>query len=60
MDCEYLGELQQCAARVGIADRVIFTAVNWEWKTREDWESRLEAVGMTVEMSSGVCVAKRT
>ena len=37
-----------CTQRSDDPDRVIFTAVNWEWKTREEWESRLEAVVTTI------------
>ena len=37
-----------CTRRSDDPDRVIFTAVNWEWKTREEWESRLEAVLATI------------
>jgi ketosteroid isomerase-like protein len=37
-----------CTKRSDDPDRVIFTAVNWEWKTREEWESRLEAVVATI------------
>jgi len=37
-----------CARRSDDPDRVIFTAVNWEWKTREEWEARLEAALATI------------
>jgi ketosteroid isomerase-like protein len=37
-----------CTQRSDDPDRVIFTAVNWEWKTREEWESRLEAALATI------------
>jgi uncharacterized protein (TIGR02246 family) len=37
-----------CTRRSDDPDRVIFTAVNWEWKTREEWESRLEAALATI------------
>jgi hypothetical protein len=37
-----------CTKRSDDPDRVIFTAVNWEWKTREEWESRLEAALATI------------
>ncbi len=37
-----------CTKRSDDPDRVIFTAVNWEWKTREEWESRLEAAVATI------------
>jgi hypothetical protein len=37
-----------CARRSDNPDRVIFTAVNWEYKTREPWEKGLSAVVATV------------
>jgi ketosteroid isomerase-like protein len=37
-----------CTKRSDDPDRVVFTAVNWEWKTREEWESRLEAAVATI------------
>jgi ketosteroid isomerase-like protein len=37
-----------CTKRSDDPDRVIFTAVNWEWKTREEWESRLEGAVATI------------
>jgi enterochelin esterase family protein len=33
-----------CAARSENPDRVIFTAVHWEYKTREEWQEKLAAV----------------
>ncbi len=37
-----------CTRRSDDPDRVIFTAVNWEYKTRAEWEARLEAVVATI------------
>jgi hypothetical protein len=33
-----------CAARAGDPDRVLFTAVNWEYKTADEWAAALEKV----------------
>lgn len=37
-----------CARRSGDPDRVIFTAVNWEYRTRGEWEAKLDAVVATI------------
>jgi hypothetical protein len=37
-----------CAQRSDNPDRVIFTGVNWEYKTREAWEEKLAAVVETI------------
>ena len=37
-----------CAQRSEDPDRVIFTAVNWEYKTRREWTDRLEALVTTL------------
>jgi hypothetical protein len=39
-----------CAQRSDDPDRVIFTAVNWEYTTREQWETALEAVVATLQV----------
>jgi hypothetical protein len=38
-----------CAQRSDNPDRVIFTGVNWEYKTREAWQDKLSAVVETVQ-----------
>jgi hypothetical protein len=37
-----------CTQRSADPDRVIFTAVNWEYKTRPEWEAKLDAVVATL------------
>jgi hypothetical protein len=37
-----------CAQRADNPDRVIFTGVNWEYKTREAWEEKLSAVALAI------------
>jgi hypothetical protein len=37
-----------CAKRSDNPDRVIFTGVNWEYKTREAWQEKLAAVVATI------------
>ena len=37
-----------CAQRSDNPDRVIFTGVNWEYKTREAWQEKLAAVVETI------------
>jgi hypothetical protein len=39
-----------CARRSDDPDRVIFTGVNWEYKTREAWEEKLSAVVDTIRI----------
>src|SRR5882672_9368442 len=44
-----------CTKRADDPDRVIFTAVNWEWKTREEWESRIELMTMLRAPGNQTC-----
>jgi hypothetical protein len=37
-----------CVERSGNPDRVIFTGVNWEYKTKEAWQEKLTAVVETI------------
>jgi hypothetical protein len=39
-----------CARRSDDPDRVIFTGVNWEYKTREAWQEKLRAVVETIRI----------
>jgi hypothetical protein len=39
-----------CARRSDNPDRVIFTGVNWEYKTREAWQAKLSAVVDTIRV----------
>ena len=43
-----LPALSPCRQRSSDPDRVIFTAVNWEYKTRKEWETTLDAVVATL------------
>jgi hypothetical protein len=44
-----------CARRSDDPDRVIFTAVNWQYRTREEWEAKLDALVATIrEKRQGV------
>jgi hypothetical protein len=37
-----------CSTRSDRPDRVVFTGVNWQWKTRSEWEEKLNAVVQTI------------